>query len=401
MSATIDIASLSTQDAGQAVLAFVSDASSIETLRLGLQGFSGGIDLRRGSIRQAIKHLEKEAPPHAVVVDVSDVENAQAALDDLARVCPPDVQVFVVGDNTDITFYRMLVDDVGVTEYLPKPLTRDNVQRQLLQRLTPAAQDHGAPRGGQVIAVCGARGGAGATTVAVGMAMELASVAKGHVALLDLHLQGGAVALMLAGSPGVGLRLALEDADRADGLFLERTAITVAPRLQMIAADEPLDTDLHVSAAGVSRLIALLQRKFNFIVIDLPMPLPPVMAAAIAAARHVVVVMAPDVVSLRDAKAIRGWVAGMTGSNRTITVLNHADAKGGLNRKLMEKGLGAAPDIVIPELGRKMVEAVNLGVPAVRHVPALRRHLAALVREVGGVTPAGGAGSLLRRMFGG
>ena len=323
MSATIDIASLSTQDAGQAVLAFVSDASSIETLRLGLQGFSGGIDLRRGSIRQAIKHLEKEAPPHAVVVDVSDVENAQAALDDLARVCPPDVQVFVVGDNTDITFYRMLVDDVGVTEYLPKPLTRDNVQRQLLQRLTPAAQDHGAPRGGQVIAVCGARGGAGATTVAVGMAMELASVAKGHVALLDLHLQGGAVALMLAGSPGVGLRLALEDADRA------------------------------------------------------------------------------DVVSLRDAKAIRGWVAGMTGSNRTITVLNHADAKGGLNRKLMEKGLGAAPDIVIPELGRKMVEAVNLGVPAVRHVPALRRHLAALVREVGGVTPAGGAGSLLRRMFGG
>ena len=202
-------------------------------------------------------------------------------------------------------------------------LTRDNVQRQLLQRLTPAAQDHGAPRGGQVIAVCGARGGAGATTVAVGMAMELASVAKGHVALLDLHLQGGAVALMLAGSPGVGLRLALEDADRA------------------------------------------------------------------------------DVVSLRDAKAIRGWVAGMTGANRTITVLNHADAKGGLNRKLMEKGLGAAPDIVIPELGRKMVEAVNLGVPAVRHVPALRRHLAALVREVGGVTPAGGAGSLLRRMFGG
>ena len=48
-----------------------------------------------------------------------------------------------------------------------------------------------------------------------------------------------------------------------------------------------------------------------------------------------------------------------------------------------------------------MTEAVNLGVPAARHVPALRRHLLALVREVAGVTPSIGKGSWIRRVFGG
>ncbi len=400
MSGAGEISTLNLSDAGASVLAFIVDNESIETLRQGLQSL-GDVDLRRGSVRQAIKHLETERPPHAVIVDISGADNAQAVLDDLARVCPPDVQVFVVGDNTDITFYRRLVDDLGVSEYLPKPLTRDAVQRQLLHRLRPDAINPGAPRGGQLIAMCGARGGVGTTSIAVGLAMELASVAKGHVALLDLHLQGGAVALMLGGTPGAGLRMALEDGERADSLFLERTAITVAPRLQMIVADEPMEAVLKVTEAGVARLIALLQRKFNYVVVDMPVPVPPAMHPVMRAARHVVVVATPDVVALRDARALRNWAAATGGPNRTLLVLNHADAKGGLGAKLIEKALGQKPDILIPGLGRKMMDAVNLGVPATKHVPALRRHLHALVREVGGVSPARAGGSILKRMFGG
>jgi pilus assembly protein CpaE len=398
MSGTGDLSSLTLSDAGAAVLAFIADNETIETLRLGLHSLAE-LDLRRGSIRQAIRHLETERPPQAVIVDVSGADNAQAVLDDLARVCPPDVQVFVVGDNTDINFYRMLVDDLGVSEYLPKPLTRDAVQRQLLHRLRPEAGSPGQPRGGQLIVLCGASGGAGATTIAAGLAMELAAVARGHVALLDLHLQAGAAALMLGGTPGAGLRMALEDGERVDSLFLERTAITVAPRLQMIAADEPIEAVPRITEAGVARLIALLQRKFNYVVVDMPMPPPQPMHPVLRAARRVVVVATPGVVSLRDARAMRGWATAAGGPNRSLLVLNRADMKGGLNPKLVEKALGAKPDLVIPELGRRMAEAVNLGIPATRHVPALRRHLLALVREVGGVAPAHGR-PLLKRMLG-
>jgi pilus assembly protein CpaE len=381
------------------VVAFVTDDASMAALRVGLLPLAEELDIRRGTVRQAIRFFEKQVAAQAVVVDVTGIEDAQATLDDLARVCPPDVQVFVVGENTDITFYRLLVHDLGVTEYLPKPLTRDSIQRLLLPRLSGGGAEPAAGRGGHVVAVCGARGGVGATTVAVSLALELADIAKAHVALLDLHLQGGTAALMLSGRPGPGLRIALEDSERADSLFLERTAIAVEPRLRLIAAEEPLGAILQVSSGGVARVLDLLQRKFNYVVVDLPMPVPQEMNWAVVMARQVVVVMGPDVGSLRDAQAIRQFVIGTTGSDRVVTVLNRADTKGGLASSLIERGLGGKPDAVIPDLGRRMIEAVSLGVPALRRVPALGRHMAGLVREITGLGAAVAPTSWLRRML--
>ncbi len=386
-------------ETGRTVVAFVTDDASMAALRVGLLSLAEDLVMRRGTVRQAIRFFEKQVPALAVVVDVTGIEDPQATLDDLARVCPPDVQVFVVGENTDITFYRLLVHDLGVTEYLPKPLTRDSIQRLLLPRLSGGGAEPAAGRGGHVVAVCGARGGVGTTTVAVSLALELSDVAKAHVALLDLHLQGGTAALMLSGRPGPGLRIALEDSERADSLFLERTAIAVEPRLRLIAAEEPLGATLQVSSGCVARVLDLLQRKFNYVVVDLPMPVPQEMNWAVVMARQVVVVMGPDVASLRDAQAIRQFVIGTTGSDRVVTVLNRADAKGGLAANLIERGLGGKPDAVIPDLGRRMIEAVSLGVPALRRVPALGRHMAGLVREITGLGAVAMPTSWLRRML--
>ncbi len=400
-----DPAPLTTEPTPQAsldalrVVAFVTDDASMAALRVGLLPLAEDLDIRRGTVRQAIRFFEKQVAAQAVVADVTGIEDAQATLDDLARVCPPDVQVFVVGENTDITFYRLLVHDLGVTEYLPKPLTRDSIQRLLLPRLSGGVAEPSAGRGGHVVAVCGARGGVGTTTMAVSLALELSDVAKAHVALLDLHLQGGTAALMLSGRPGPGLRIALEDSERADSLFLERTAIAVEPRLRLIAAEEPIGTTLQVSSGGVARVLDLLQRKFNYVVVDLPMPVPQEMNWAIVMARQVVVVMGPDVGSLRDAQAIRHFVIGTTGSDRVVTVLNRADIKGGLPLSLIERGLGGKPDAIIPDLGRRMHEAVSLGVPALRRVPALGRHMAALVREITGLGATAAPTSWLRRIL--
>jgi pilus assembly protein CpaE len=66
-------------------------------------------------------------------------------------------------------------------------------------------------------------------------------------------------------------------------------------------------------------------------------------------------------------------------------VLNRADRPGGLPRALIAKSLGGQPEMVIPDLGKRMTEAVNRGVPAIYRVSALRRHLAPIVREIAGI----------------
>lgn len=68
-----------------------------------------------------------------------------------------------------------------------------------------------------------------------------------------------------------------------------------------------------------------------------------------------------------------------------FTLLNRANRAGGLPMELLLKGLGGKPDLVIPDLGKGMTEAINFGIPALRHVPKLRRCLAPLVREIAGV----------------
>lgn len=384
---------------GRKIVAFMADEESANVLRQGLQSIADELDVRRGTLSQAMKFFEKDSTAETAIVDVSGLEDPLASLDALARVCPPDIKMLVIGENTDIAFYRQVVQERGVTDYMPKPLTRDGVQRLLLPHLTDVGGIPAGGRGGHVVVVCGARGGVGATSIAVNTALEIAHVTKAHVALLDLHLHHGTAALKLSARSGPGLRIALEDPERADALFLERTAIQIEERLRLISAEEPIEAQLRITEEGVARVIKLLQQKFNYIVIDLPMPMPREMREAVIPARHVVTVLGPDIASVRDTQAIKRMMHGLCGSERVFTVLNRADAKGGLSLALVQKGLEGGPDAVIPDLGRKMIETVNLGVAARKSVPAISKHLAPLVREIVGMRVAGEKPSLLQRLM--
>ena len=380
------------------IVAFLDDDASISTLQAGLEGTAHAIDVRRGGLRHAIRFLQKDTDIHAIVVDTSGIDDPLSGLEDLARVCPPDVLVTAVGDNTDIGFYRTLVQGMGVTEYLPKPLTRDAVQTVLRPQLVGDEPEMANGRSGNVVAICGAQGGAGATSIAVNLALHLADRTKATVALLDLHLQNGETAVMLGVRPGPGLRIALEEPLRADTLLIERTAIEITPRVRLIAADEALDDEIQVTEAGIRHVLALLRRKFNYIIVDVPVPVVPAMRPVIALARHTLVLLEAEVTGLRNARGLRTQVASIAGANRMFTVLNRADRPGGLPLATVTKGLGAPPDIIIPDLGKRMTEAVNQGVPAIRKLPALRRRLDPIVREITGMR-TNGSRVWLKRLF--
>lgn len=369
-----------------AFLAFVEDEATETALRGGLTEIAGGLQLRRGGVRTATKALEREATPRVLLVDVSGVEDPVAALEELASVCTPDVQVLVVGEQSSIGLYRQLTRDLGVTEYVHKPLTRDAVAQFFGRHVagSTAAGAEATSRGGRVVAVCGVRGGCGATTIAVNLALQLADVSHGHVALLDLHLRGGTTGMMLGVRPGTGLRVALEEPERVDSLFLDRTAIPIEERLRLLAAEEPLDSIPRPSEEGMQRLLTLLRQRFNYVVVDMPMPPGPAEHVALAAARLRVMVLGPDVAGIRDVVAARKLLAA-GGTPRVMTVLNRAGMPGTLKTKLVQEGLGAPPDVVIPDLPRELPRAANLGRPALRESSALRRALWPLTQEIAAV----------------
>jgi pilus assembly protein CpaE len=193
------------------------------------------------------------------------------------------------------------------------------------------------------------------------------------------------MAVMLNVKPGPGLSMALEDPMRADTLFIERAAFDVNDRVKLIAAEEKLDTSIHITEAGVQHVLGLLRQRFNYIVVDVPVPVVEAIHPVITLSRHILVLLEAEVTGIRNAKILRSIVTGIAGKNKVFTVLNRANRAGGLPTASIVKGLGAEPDMVIPDLGKGMTQAVNLGVPALHRVRRLRHHLAPIVREIAGV----------------
>lgn len=391
--AAADTASVSRSAGGEGAadrapfLAYINDDESEATLRMGLSDHLDSITVRRGGVRAAMRALERERTPRVLVVDLSDEDDPVGALDGLAAVCEPDVTVLAIGSQGNIEFYREITRGLGVAEYLTKPLTRDNVARLFGARVAGLAE-RPSQRAGHVVAVCGVRGGVGTTTVAINLALQVAETTKSHVGILDLHLRTGTAATMLSARCSAGLRVALEQADRVDALFVDRASVKISDRVRLMAADESPDADVAPTPEGVTRLLELLRTRCNIIVVDLRYPPGPMERQVLTLARQRVLVMRPDVTSVRDMAAAKKLIGKLPNSAPVVTVLNHAGAPGALKPAMIAEGLGAAPDIVIPDLPRHLPRAANLGRPALKDSAALRRALAPLSQEVGGTRAA-------------
>ena len=225
--------------------------------------------IRRGGLAGAIRYLGAERSPERIIVDISGAEMPASQLHDLAELCEPGVIVIAIGDKNDIALYRDLVR-AGVSEYIVKPVTAQLLVKALIGA---PASDEGSPisrKLGKVVAVVGSRGGVGATTLAIHLALHLANQQSRRVMLLDLDLHTGDCALALNLRPTPGLREALANPLRIDSVFLDRTMAIHGERLFVLSAEEPLRIDTEFTAEAVDKLVGVLRTQFHYIVADVP-----------------------------------------------------------------------------------------------------------------------------------
>src|SRR5262249_30492516 len=115
----------------------------------------------------------------------------------------------------------------GVNECVPEPLTQQAVE-SAIGRLIRAA----APTEGRVFALVGAKGGVGATTIAVNLAQACAHGA-GDVLLIDLNLSSGDTATFFAAEPRFTVAEALENTHRLDEAFLRSLVVRTSSGLDL------------------------------------------------------------------------------------------------------------------------------------------------------------------------
>jgi pilus assembly protein CpaE len=364
------------------VLGFVTDADSEMAVREGMADLVPSIQLKRASIRQATAMLRKLPSPEVLVVDITGEDAPLAALHDLSEVVEPSTRVLVVGDRVDMNFYRSLTRDLGVAEYLYKPLAKEMVARMFgpacLQR--PVAS--GALQGGRIVAVSGACGGVGTTTVAANLAWYLGEELKRHTLLFDPDIYTGNAAMMLGGRTGTGLRLALETPSRIDELFVERAAQPVTERLSVLAGDEKVTETAEIAEGAGRALLAALRRRYNFVVADVPSAPVPVYRELLMLAHQRVLVMDPTLAAMRNTLRLLALPTGPDQVRRAVVVLNRLGQPGGLTRPQIEEALEMAIDVVIPYQPRQVGTAATMGTPACIASGGFRNGILSLAREV-------------------
>ncbi|KAA0677226.1 AAA family ATPase [Roseomonas genomospecies 6] len=368
--------------AGPRLLAYVADAASAALLNRTAPSLLP-CEVRTGDIRSAARDLERQRSPDLLLVDITGVADPLAAMEALAGVCDPSVRVIAVGDSNDIGLYRDL-RRIGVTDYLFKPLSRDLLEGALRAACSGTAADDAAGRLGKLVAVVGARGGVGTTTVAVHLGCWLADGARGRTALVDLDLQSGTVALALNLRPEPALREAVEAPDRVDDVFMERAMVAASDRLSVLAAEEPVEDVIDIAPAAALSVLTRLQARHNYVVVDAGRAQGGAARAALEAASIAVLVGDASVAGLRDLVRLRAAVGRRSGGGRLVTVLNRRGAPGELPAADLMRTLGEPPEHALPYRPVPLSVAAGVGEPAFRHCRRFREAMERLGADVAG-----------------
>ncbi len=363
-------------------MAFVLD----EVTRAALVRVAEGHDwpeteVLEGGVRDAADALAGVSTPQVLVVDLSGSADPLEDMGSLAEVCDAGTRVITLGNVNDVNLFRGLVA-LGVQDYLLKPVTPEALNAVVVRVAEePAAAEPEEAKVGRLIAVIGARGGVGASTIAVNTAWLMAHELNMRVAVVDLDLYFGTVALSLHLEPGRGYREAQENPNRIDGLFIERALVRESENLFILGGEEALENAFNFDPAAVELLLEKLRCEFDCVVVDFPRSAVTANAYILAAASAAAVVSDPSLAGMRDTIRLVSFIKRVAPTALVKVVINRLGAakKGELSKDDFERTAELKVDHVIPQELTVAAESVGAGKPLAevakgsRLVAALRK----------------------------
>ena len=351
----------------------------------------------KGSIRTAIKALGQRRSPKTLIVDVCKSELPLSDINELAEVCEPGVSVIAIGDRNDVGLFRELLNS-GVSDYLVKPITPTLVQRALLGTADGDSRSRQTTRLGRLVATIGARGGVGATMVATSMAWSIANRRRRRVALLDLDLQFGSVALSLDLEPTHGLREALENAGRIDGLYIERSMVQHSESLFVLSSEEDFNDDMLQDPDAVTSLVGELRNKFHYVIVDLPKSMKQEVHHILKDATHLVIVTDLSLAGMRDTLRLAQFALQGNAACQVTIVANRVGEyrDGEIAVAEFEKAIGRKVDLKIAFDAKHVTSAMNIGKPVSSQSKNVGDSIELLIDMLSGVVTSEKPGFLAR-----
>ncbi len=205
----------------------------------------------------------------------------------------------------------------------------------------------GSPPAGCVIAVVGAKGGAGATLLAVHLAAARART--GRVGLLDFDFHRGGVAGALDLWVDHSLHKLIEQLDRLDPASFQRDLVTHASGVHVLPQPFDFADLIQPRAADVWRMVTMAATCFDRVVVDCGSRVDEAMLAVVTKADLVVMVSTPAIPALRDAlRMVRLFRDLQVGEERIRLVINQWTTTGPFSLPEVEAQLEIPVALTVP-----------------------------------------------------
>lgn len=353
--------------------------------------FDPGIEVV-GEARDGEEAVEKaeKLRPDVILMDINmPVLDGIAATEAISCRAPgSSIIIMSVQDEQEYLRQAMVA---GAREYIIKPFTSDQLtsavyrvyeleqkRRFHVQNFISSEEDR--PRG-QVISVFSTKGGVGKTTLAVNLGVCLAQDFGFSVAIVDLDLQFGDVAVLLNLTPRQTISDLAADFNQLDEELLEASLMRHSSGLCVLAAPLRPEYAELVSSHLVEKVIKLLSNRYDYILVDTPGLFTDPSMVALDYAHQILMVLSLDLPTLKNVKLGLGVLDSLHHKDKVKVVLNRSNLELGIGPGDVEKVLGLSLFAQIPSDGRIVVGAVNKGRPFITSHPQSRvaeslRHLA-------------------------
>jgi pilus assembly protein CpaE len=322
-------------------------------------------------------HLDVNVFEDCIVLGPSVDQQDVFALAEDMRLRRPSLGVVMIRRRIDTAVLtdalRSGVREVVQERDLAGLATAVRRQREIAARLREQVENpegtETTSKGGRVVTVFSAKGGCGKTTLATNLAAALADAKKGSVALLDLDLAFGDVAIALQLFPSHTIADAVPIGADLDGPALLSLLTSHRSGLQaLVAPMEPSAADA-IDTPLVVRIIDLLRENFDYLVIDTPPALDDNVLAAFDRSDVVALLATLDIPALKNLKLTLETLDLIGFSrDRLKIVMNRSDSKVGLALAEVEKTLKTPIVAQIPS-SRDVPASTNRGVAIVSDEP--------------------------------
>ena len=281
----------------QAFCETTATAEAMQSAGLDRRLAKAHLTIKMGGVDAAIETYRSVPTPNVIILETEGSNDILAGLDQLATVCDAGTRVVVIGNEDDVAPYRELVRR-GVSDYVVGPVQTLDVVRSICGLFSASE----AVAMGRIVAVVGAKGGVGASTVAHNVAWAIAHDLALDSVVIDLDLAFGTASLDYNKDPLQGIANAVFSPERPDTAFIERLLSKCNDHLSLLAAPAALDRVYDFGADAFDATFDTLRMTTPCIILDIPHQWSGWTRRALVGADDILIVAEPDLANLRNAK---------------------------------------------------------------------------------------------------